>query len=49
MKNDDKTRAFARNTELGQAEIKDGRFCDVDEFLAELEQEDDCRGESSRI
>jgi hypothetical protein len=34
--------------ELGQDEVKRGRFQDIDQFLAEFEKEDDCLGETSK-
>ncbi|SAK49209.1 hypothetical protein AWB80_01317 [Caballeronia pedi] len=47
VKDDEQTRALLAILKLGEAEIREGRFSDVDEFLSELEQDSD-RGEDAR-
>ncbi|WP_321791868.1 hypothetical protein [Caballeronia sp. J97] len=41
MQDNDQTKALRAILALGEAEIKKGDFAEIDEFLAELEQEDE--------
>jgi hypothetical protein len=41
MKDDERTRALLAIIQFGEAEIRRGQFQDIDQFLAELEREDE--------